>query len=78
VKEGGVRTSRPGLVPETSVDAHVSVSEHLQGHTWFFLEAVLSLSFELALEKRLVLPMHHYFWASIYESESHWEVQLSS
>lgn len=31
-----------------------------------------------ALEKGLVSHMPHYFWANIHESESHWEVQISS
>lgn len=35
-------------------------------------------SLNLPLKRGLVFHMHHYFWANIRESESHWEVQISS
>ena len=38
-----------------------------------------SLSFvNLPLRRGLAFHTHHYFWANIRESESHWEVQISS
>lgn len=44
-----------------------------------FSKLLLSLSsVNLPLKRGLVLHMHHYFWANICESESHWEVQISS